>query len=298
MLEELRRLVRRAEEIQRAGEALGAAFAEQLARVWRDAERQIAQLIQSGRTEDTIGALDAAQVILLRDRIREVLTDAGYDAMVSNATQASHQKILEDFFTARQAQYAGLVGSSAPTLHALREMATEDLFAQGDLVATELWRALLQYVLARRPVLDIVRDLARVLDKSEATVQTLFDTQVSIFGRQVERLSMDSLGPDHPYLYVGPIDGDTRPFCLEHAGKVYSRSRIDAMDNGQLPNCFLTAGGYNCRHSWLAVGSAELIAMKDTGERIPLAAEDVERVIAWRAAKKAEAKKPRRKSAR
>jgi hypothetical protein len=94
--------------------------------------------------------------------------------------------------------------------------------------------------------------LADVLDHSEPQIRTLYDTSVSIFGRQVEALQAGD-DPDTTFAFFGPVDEKTRDFCLEHVGKVYTRAEIDALDNGQIDNCFLTAGGFSCRHSWVEV---------------------------------------------
>jgi hypothetical protein len=54
----------------------------------------------------------------------------------------------------------------------------------------------------------------------------------------------------------------------EHVGKVYTRAEIDAMDNGQIDNVFLTGGGYNCRHVWMEVSKfSELQDYVDTDQR-------------------------------
>jgi hypothetical protein len=100
-------------------------------------------------------------------------------------------------------------------------------------------------------------------------VQTLFDTQTSILGRQVEALATERLGPDQAFLYTGPVDGRTRDWCLQRVGKVYTRREIEQMDNGQLPNAFVTGGGYNCRHSFIAVASDELVSLAGMNVRAP-----------------------------
>jgi hypothetical protein len=48
---------------------------------------------------------------------------------------------------------------------------------------------------------------------------------------------------------------------------VLTRGAIDSLSNGQLPNVFITGGGYNCRHSFLAVSDPALVALADTGQR-------------------------------
>lgn len=56
--------------------------------------------------------------------------------------------------------------------------------------------------------------------------------------------------------YYGSVIRDSRPFCKEHAGKVYTEAEIrDIWANedwaGKAPgDPFIVRGGYNCRHHW------------------------------------------------
>jgi hypothetical protein len=97
-------------------------------------------------------------------------------------------------------------------------------------------------------------------DKFETTIakaRTLADTSMSTFYRTATDRAFRAIEKDQKqetrYIYAGPDDKLTRPFCqrLVESGKSYTRAEIDRMNNGQLPNTFLTGGGWNCRHSWL-----------------------------------------------
>jgi len=59
------------------------------------------------------------------------------------------------------------------------------------------------------------------------------------------------------FLYTGPLDQNTRPFCrrLLASGRTYTRAEIDAMENGQTLDVYTTCGGHNCRHKWVAVNA-------------------------------------------
>ena len=280
-MDEAQRLIAKAERLAAAGEQLGAAFARELAKVWRDADREIRRLIEAAQAGSTGAAVSAVRALALKEQLREVLRAAGYDRTVAVATQDGAEAIVAAHLGA-----AELVASIDPQLEALRRIATLDLLSAGDEAATALWRSLVQHLFSGRPSAEIVADLADVLDSHAAEVQTLFDTSVSILGRQVEAVQTEDLGDAQPFLFSGPIDDVTRPFCLERVGRVYTRAEIDDMDNGQLPNPFLTGGGYNCRHSWLAVESAELRGMVGTSQRIPEVADDITRAKARRAEKR------------
>jgi hypothetical protein len=144
-----------------------------------------------------------------------------------------------------------------------------NLLDEGDAVAKALWQATVRGIFGSRDVNSILTDLGQVLDRREPVIRTLYDTSISIYGRQVEALLSDE-SEDPVYAYMGPADEKTRDFCLEHVGKVYTREQIDELDNGQLNDVFLTGGGYNCRHQWMEVSRfSELREIVGTDERVP-----------------------------
>lgn len=254
---ELERLIAKAERIARMGERLSATFAVELLEVWRRFERRV--LAEAADSTDHASAVTA-----LRTRVRAALESAGFDEAAGVAGAVSVERMAAVVGT------SGIARTALDTrLDALRALATGSLLAQGDEAAAAIWRGVVQHVLSGRPVADVVQELAAALDREMRHIRTLFDTQVSIYGRQIEALRAEFLPPTQPYLFVGPIDFKTRSFCLDHVGRVYTRARIDRLDNRQLPDVFLTGGGYNCRHSFLAVESKALRALADTGQRAP-----------------------------
>lgn len=92
----------------------------------------------------------------------------------------------------------------------------------------------------------------------------VYDMAQTVIGRKAGVGSVKERRKD-AYLYSGPIDRRCRPFCLGVVGRVWSKGAIDRMDNGQLPNTFVTRGGYNCRHLWRPV-DGELAKLADTGK--------------------------------
>ena len=60
--------------------------------------------------------------------------------------------------------------------------------------------------------------------------------------------------------YYGSVIRDSRPFCKEHAGKVYTEAEIRDIWQGDWAgkapgDPFIVRGGYNCRHHWRPVYS-------------------------------------------
>lgn len=102
----------------------------------------------------------------------------------------------------------------------------------------------------------LVKTLADSFGTSVGRATSIADTSMSMFYRTAAdrqfRVIEDGL-PEGAvkYLYTGPDDKLTRPFCRAHVDRSLTRSQIDTMNNGQLPNVWLTAGGWNCRHQWV-----------------------------------------------
>ena len=107
---------------------------------------------------------------------------------------------------------------------------------------------------------DLVETIADKLQASIPQATTVADTSMSVFLRTATEQRYDAMQKDLPgidmrYKYSGPDDKVTRPFCHRMLAKTrkegLTRAEIDGLDNMQLPNTFVTCGGYLCRHAWL-----------------------------------------------
>lgn len=85
-----------------------------------------------------------------------------------------------------------------------------------------------------------------------ANLATEINTTLMAYQRIVHFEKADKAGIDK-FLYVGPDDDITRPFCAEHVDQIFTRDEIDAMDNGTDLPVSIYCGGYNCRHHWRPV---------------------------------------------
>jgi hypothetical protein len=81
--------------------------------------------------------------------------------------------------------------------------------------------------------------------------KTLALTSLSQFNNELTFTTAETTGTKK-FLYSGPVVSATRPFCREHAGKIYTLVEIEKMDNGQGISVRSSCGGYRCRHHWLA----------------------------------------------
>jgi hypothetical protein len=256
-----------AEKLAKVADAIGAAYATELARVLRDLERELRRWCSTrrriadgarargARREAAPRTADGADGVRLRRPGRD------RDVVVARSARRA------DGPPPRRGQAGGVhdVGPVADPRAEGNRPAGPARRRRG--VSHALWRTLAQGLYSQRKVVDLLEDLSDAVDVEESRLRTLYDTTVSIFGRQVEAMKS---GPDDVFAYVGPVDAKLRPFCRQHVGKVYTRAEIDALDNGQLPNTFLTGGGYNCRHVFQAVSKfSELRDLVGTDTRMP-----------------------------
>ena len=250
----------RALQVARLADRLGSVFAQELARVLRQTERRLGAYVVTVADGGRGDLVRGAQLAHVRREIRRALDQSGYDALVDVATADPLDQIAETVFAGRLARRsADLIGPIQVRLRGLQALQLADLLEEGDVLARALWKATVRGVFNSQPPARILDDLGAILDKSDAQIRTLYDTSVSIYGRQVEAV----LATDDPgarFLYAGPDDALARPFCKARVGQVYTRAEIDRMDNHQLDNVFLTGGGYNCRHVWMELAASSAAA--------------------------------------
>lgn len=247
-------LRRAAERTAQMAERISATFARQLAEVVRETERKLPSLLREVTDGNRTAIVKAAQANRLRKDVRAVLEVAGYDALAEAATSKPLDRLTKQVLSTRRLAKASaeLTKGAELRIAGLQAMSLADLLDEGEALARDLWKATVRGVFNSQTVDVILADLSTVIDKTEPQIRTLYDTSVSIYGRQVEALQAGD-DPETPFLYAGPDDDRTRDFCADLVNKTFTRAEIDAMDNGQLDNVFLTGGGYNCRHVWMEV---------------------------------------------
>lgn len=105
---------------------------------------------------------------------------------------------------------------------------------------------------------DLAAVVSSKLGVSVGQAETIADTAQTMYYRNVAARTYDVIQADLPSMvlkfeYEGPDDKITRAFChhLLQVKKVYTREQIDRMDNGQIPDVFVSCGGFNCRHQWM-----------------------------------------------
>jgi hypothetical protein len=272
-----RRLTLAATRIATTADALGESFARALGQVLRGVERRLSGLVRDVQGGSRTAIVQASQADALRRGIRSALFAAGYDELATSAMGTRLDTLTTRVLQARRLakQSAELVGPMTARLIALREVQLSELLDEGDSLAQALSQSAMRGLFGSRDVNRILDDLGLVVDRTESQIRTLYDTSVSVYGRAVEAVQAGD-DPDTPFAYMGPVDSVTRPFCLQHVGKVYTRAQIDDLDNGQLGDVFLTGGGYQCRHVWQQVSKFSALSdLVGTRNRVPEIQEQV-----------------------
>jgi hypothetical protein len=107
---------------------------------------------------------------------------------------------------------------------------------------------------------DLTESLAKSFHRALPEATGLAETATATYYRVIADRGYQIIEQDHPsalrYSYDGPLDKLNRPFCrhLEEearGGTSWTREQIDEMSNGQIPNVFISAGGWRCRHQWV-----------------------------------------------
>lgn len=91
---------------------------------------------------------------------------------------------------------------------------------------------------------------------------TEIKTSLSGYSRAVNQQKASELGLDK-FLYFGPDDDITRPFCQERVDRIWTQEQIDEWDNGTDLPANIYCGGYNCRHELLALSEEEARDLTD-----------------------------------
>jgi uncharacterized protein with gpF-like domain len=104
---------------------------------------------------------------------------------------------------------------------------------------------------------DLISQTRSIKEGSERRVGTVFGNAVYQFDAIVTR-ARSPQDRVQRYQYVGGLIDSSREFCQTHDGAIYTEQEIRDIWNdtwpGQAPgDPFVVRGGYNCRHTWVAV---------------------------------------------
>lgn len=141
---------------------------------------------------------------------------------------------------------------------ALQKLDLELAYGQGQELDLAIKKALVNSIATKAPYKDSIESIANDLLGAGEKVgmlaryaDTYLRTSMFALSRSVDKEIYESVGGFEKYMYVGPVDNKTRPFCLEHVGGVFTVEEIEKwpIEDGSGLDPFVYGAGFNCRHT-------------------------------------------------
>ena len=210
-------------------------FSKAVERVQRELVNQILDLKNQGYTKDEmlliLQALDMEDMILNRLNL-----NADIDKLM-----LSYERVLAGM------EMTGAVSNESLTalLRMDREKFAAEAGIMGNTIRTEVARGILAGASEASIADGILKGSGGVLRADQA--QTLANTALNTFERNVTLEMAELDPPDATYVYQGPVDDKTRNICLDMSSAgALTREQIET----DYPGAFGDGGGFNCRHRW------------------------------------------------
>ena len=172
---------------------------------------------------------------------------------IVRAKSANAINIYDDAHGVMLQTIQGFAAVSEETLVALKNYSTGSLLNQLDNMAQVIKKEVVNGIISGNPVQTVIEAVRGQGALSRRQLQTLIDTAMNEYSRSVTKVMIDKMPANTKYVYIGALDGKTRPECLEMmAAGECTRKQINDF-NSKFPNVrnvFINGGGYNCRHKW------------------------------------------------
>ena len=186
------------------------------------------------------------------DQLLDLLLRSGMGLAVDDFIEQS-DRVRDAFEKSLDVINVDLSPQAMPQMDLLQANASTAIFE--DVILPDYKKAMrdaFQSLATQLPVGVVIGDLRRRLEQSEGRQLTEVRTSISELGRSLTATAAAAAELDL-YLYTGPKDGITRPFCRALIGLVVDETQMSKLNNGQGKSVKISCGGYNCRHSWSPV---------------------------------------------
>ena len=224
------------------------------------AERAFAKALTKARAQllETVGAaVQAANPLTLLnlndEQLLEFILQGGLGLAVDEfiEQQEAIREAAERAMKAVQPDFG--FNQITPQLDSIQATAAASVF--DDVILPDFKRSInesLRDLLVDVPSNIVMSNLEQKLKRSEGRQLTEVKTRISQYGRGVTAAAAEAADMSY-YLYTGPMDGITRPFCKQLINLVVSKAQMKRLNNQQGLTVLTSGGGYNCRHSWSPV---------------------------------------------
>ena len=191
----------------------------------------------------------------IKPLLQRDLIHSGYYLQVDGYLGGTYQTILNESYDMYNNLYGTQFQFSQDSLLKIQGYKAVDL----ENFSNNANRAISTYTTtAINSQLTGVFNLATIDNIGKATKKLINDTNtwVTTSTSGLYRTSNTLLAQDNgltKFTYMGILDSRTRPFCKRYIGQTRTQEEWNTLDNGQVNPVFVYAGGYNCRHSFVAV---------------------------------------------
>ena len=183
------------------------------------------------------------------EQILDLILRGGLGLAVEDFVEAT-TRIRASVEKSLEAVGVDLSPQAIPQLDLIQQQATTAVFE--DVILPDFTKAIktaLRSMSLQIPTEIIKSDLELQLERATGRQLTDIKTQISEYGRSTTAIASAAAGLEH-YLYTGPRDGITRPFCDVLINLVVDEKQMNKLNNNQGRPVRIACGGYNCRHSW------------------------------------------------
>ena len=239
---------------------------------WNDNEELLNELVQEysrkfPQIQTRLAALLAAQPKNSEGRLIGEISEQMVKAIVRDSGFSGFKAAVKEALRDERVSRMGVLGSLAddvlePSMRSLA-LAALDRTVETDFSTIEAafskvtTNTLEEMALVPLPKKQVVERIQPILNRTKAQTATLLDTALAGFQTELQRRAADTL-PDQSnvlFVYTGPEDVITRPFCKALVGKAVRKQDIQKLKNGQGLPVARYRGGYNCRHALVPVAS-------------------------------------------
>jgi len=166
------------------------------------------------------------------DQLLDLLLGSGMGLVVDDYIEQS-DRIRDAFEKSLEVINIDLSPQAMPQMDLLQANASTAIFE--DVILPDYKRAMrdaFQSLATQIPIDVVVGDLQRRLEQSEGRELTEVRTSISELGRSLTATAAAAADLSS-YLYTGPKDGITRPFCRALIGLVVDETQMSKLNNGQ-----------------------------------------------------------------
>lgn len=219
---------------------------------------QIRRLLANLDTKRGSSVLERDQQALatasqVRQQIVRVLEERGIRGVFDIAVE----RTLEASEAIAKAKEVPIVTSAKAAIDRIVRGQTADILDVFGVAANDMRQAVNTATTMGGTLADLNEVVAQRLNTSIVRAQAAVDSAVMAAGRVTLMDGAAATGLDYVFVYIGPRDGKTRPFCKQLLGRAFTSSAMSRLNNGAGLPVREYCGGYQCRHSWSPMVRAE-----------------------------------------